>query len=188
MPGRKNWFAMAFLSVWLIGWAFAGIYLGGTIIWLSQLLPSKGLSAPKGPLETLAGGVFLLVWFGVWAAFGVLILRSWLWQVTGKEVIEVSDHSIAISKAILGFSRPKEYLAEHITDLRAAPVQMSVWGRPKGTNFWALSGGTLAFDYGAKSVYCAAGADEAEARQIVAMIKARFPALARVTGEDAYSA
>jgi hypothetical protein len=100
----------------------------------------------------------------------------------------VSGQSIIIRRLVLGFSRPKEYLAEHVKDLRASPMQMSARGWPMGANFWGLSGGTLAFDYGARAFYCASGADEAEARQIVAVIKGRFPALARVAGEDIHSA
>ncbi len=184
VPSRKNWVAVAFLSFLLVVWAFVEIYAGRVLA--AWLLLDKARIVPGGTSAILVGSVLLLIWFSILTVLGILILRAWLWQLTGKEAIEASDHSITIRRVILGFGRRYEYLAEHIKDLRASSVQSSrTW--PAIANSWGLSGGALAFDYGAKAVYFASGADEAEARQIVAMIKARFPALARGAGENVYS-
>jgi hypothetical protein len=184
VPSRKNWVAVAFLSFSLIVWGSAEIYAGRILV--AWLLPGEALIVPGGTSEILVGSVFLFIWFSILTVFGILILRAWLWQLTSKEAIEASDHSITIRRVILGFGCRHEYLAEHIKDLRASPVQSSrTW--PAVANSWGLSGGALAFDYGAKAFYFASGADEAEAKQIVAMIKARFPALARAAGENVYS-
>ncbi len=185
VPSRKNWVAVAFLSFSLLVWVSAEIYAGRTLV--AWLLPGEVRIVPGGTSAILVGSVFLLIWFGIVTVLCILILRAWLWQLTGKEIIEASDHSITIRRVILGFGRRYEYLAEHIKDLHAPPVQSSrAW--PAIASSWGLSGGALAFDYGAKAFYFASGADEAEAKQIVAMIKGRFPALARGADEDADSA
>jgi len=43
---------------------------------------------------------------------------------------------------------------------------------------WGLTGGHIAFDYGAKTYRFGAGVDEAEAKQIVKQIVDRYPSLA----------
>ncbi len=121
----------------------------------------------------------------MWVASGAFVIYAWLWQIVGKEIIEASGQSIIIRKVVLGFSRSKEYLAEHIKDLRAVPMDMSSRGwLMRMALSGLLGGGTLAFDYEAKAFHFASGADEAEARQIVAAIKGRFPALARAASEN----
>ena len=49
------------------------------------------------------------------------------------------------------------------------PFDFSSAGR-----FWGFSGGTIAFDYGAKTYRFGIGLDESEARHIVAKVKEQF--------------
>ena len=137
VPSRKNWVAVAFLSFSLIVWASAEIYAGRILV--AWLLPGEALIVPGGTSAILVGSVFLLIWFSILTVFAILILRAWLWQLTGKEAIEASDHSITIRRVILGFGRRYEYLAEHIKDLRASPVQSSrTWSAV--ANSWGTLG------------------------------------------------
>ena len=160
--------------------------VGGTVVADSfATLRDQPSSTSASGFSVLGGtGLFALAWLGIWAAFSTLAIYSWLWQVTGKEVIQVSRQSIVIDQVVLGFSRSKEYLAKYIRNLRVSPLQMSPWGWPN--TFLRLPGGMLAFDAGPKTFHFAEGVDEAEAKQIVAMIKARFPALAGAASENIY--
>ena len=185
VPTRKNWFVVVYLSCWLVIWVFGGIIAGGTVA-AGFLATLRGQTSGTPAAGLGATGLFILAWLGIWAAFSALAIYSWLWQVTGKEVIQVSRQSIVINQVVLDFSRSKEYLAKYIRNLRVSPLQMSPWGWPNA--FLRFPGGMLAFDYGPRTFHFVEGVDEAEARQIAAMIKARFPALARVTGVNAYSA
>ncbi len=186
VPNRKNWFAVAFLTVWLIAYVFIAISARGLVARSFSALMREALSTPAAGWGTsFYGGLCMLAVLGMWFVGATFFaLYGWLLQVTGKEIIEASDYSITIRKVVAGFSYSKEYLAEHVKDLRAVPNQVSDW-QFRSMAFWGLSdGGALAFDYGAKAFYFLSGADEAEARQIVAMIKGRFPALARGVDEE----
>jgi hypothetical protein len=180
IPSRKHWFQIFFLGFWLIGWTFGEIVVGGIL--LAGLIGMPLVKSPElsgvEPAVCSGVGLFLLAWLGMWTVGGALAIYAFLWQLAGKEIVEVSHQSITVSRQVFGFSRPKEYLAEHVKDLRiASPVGDGWFGWPRGTSFWGLSGGPIAFDYGARTFRLGGGADEAEAKQIIAAIRQRFPQL-----------
>ena len=120
----------------------------------------------------ILGAVFLFVWLGVWTTGGGSILYNFLYQLFGKETIEVSERSIVLSKSIGRFGRPREYSAEHIKDLRVIPQA----NHTEFGNFgWTHAASTLAFDYGARTYRFGDGADEGEAKQILREIHQSFP-------------
>jgi len=105
--------------------------------------------------------LFLLVWLSFWFAgtgWGVYVF---LWQLLGKENIEVTHDAISIQRAIFSLGKNKRYLASHIQDLRVSPVfhdhNMLGWNR--ASELWCTSGGFLAFDYGSKTFHFGSGVD-----------------------------
>jgi hypothetical protein len=182
IPSRKNYFAMIFLGIWLTGWAFGEIMVGGIFLaGIVQLffktpaiLPAVGQSGVAG---LFGGGLFMLVWLAGWTVGGGYALYTFLWQLTGKENIEVSYDLIKIQRALFGLGRTREYAATHIKNLRVTPwgADQNIFGRSRASSVWGISGGLLAFDYGAKTFRFGAGVDEAEAKQILEEIVARFP-------------
>lgn len=111
----------------------------------------------------MAFSTFALV-FVFFSSIYMLVLA-----VTGRETIEVSQRSIIIRRKIiignivLPTAPSKEYLMEHVKSLRVWPALR-----------WS-GGGTLAFDYGARTVRFGAGIDDAEARQILERLKGFLP-------------
>jgi hypothetical protein len=178
VPSRRNYFTMFFLGFWLAGWAFGEIMVGGILIaGITKLL----FNTPELDKFGVAGfpwvGLFLLVWLGGWTLGGGFALYNFLWQLAGKENIEISNDSIRIQRAIFGLGRTKEYLTNYIKNLRVSPGVMdnNMFGWPRTSSFWANSGGYLAFDYGSQTFRFGGGIDEAEARQILEKIIGRFP-------------
>ena len=178
IPSRKNYFILFFLGFWLIGWAFGEIMVGGVLIaGIVGLLFNSPEIGKFGLAGLSGGGLFMLAWLGIWTIGGGFAVYAFLWQLAGKENIEVSYDSIKIQRAIFGFGRSKEYLASHIRDLLVSPLAMdhSMFGWSRASNFWGISGGTLAFDYGSQTFRFGSGTDEAEAKQILEKVVAHFP-------------
>lgn len=183
IPSHKNWFIIFFIGFWLIGWAVGeiavgGILLTGAITLLGSLLglfDSGSNFSGTGAIAFSGVGLFLIGWFGAWTVGGFFAIRSFLWQLTGVENIEVDSGSITLQRLIFNFGRPKTYLAEHIKDLRTVSNNNYPFGWSRGMNFWGLMDGSIAFDYGAKTFRCGSGADEAEAKDIIKAIQERFP-------------
>ena len=172
IPSKKNWFVIIFLTFWLIGWAAGEIFVTGMLIrGISSLGTSDGQVSDMGTF----GGLFTLVWLGAWTAGGAFAIYTWLWQVKGVEIITVSFAGLTICKKTPVWTRKKEYRLSDVVTLRISPSASSMWNMSAGMEYWSITGGIIAFDYGAKTVRFGLGVDEAEAKQIIKEIQIRFP-------------
>jgi hypothetical protein len=120
-------------------------------------------------------------WFAIIWTTGVILIIAYsivilLWLLFGVEVIKVDYASIKLRRQILGLGRTLEYNGDHVRKLRAAPIVYATTGyRSSFTwEYLGLSGGQIAFDYGAKTIRFGGGLDEAEACIIVDAIAQRF--------------
>jgi hypothetical protein len=173
IPSRKNCIAIFYLGFWIIFWAFGEIMVGS--IFSKALIGSysKQISDNSaGVSAILFMGVFLFIWLTIWTAGGIYAIYTFLWQLAGKEVVEITNESIRYQRAILGLGRVKEYLTTHIKELRVSPLMVThrLFGRSKVV-------GLIAFDYGARTYRFGEGIDEAEAKLILEKIFLRFPLL-----------
>jgi len=168
IPSKANWFVAFFHGSWLFTWIVGEIMLLGSLIkWIIDYFV---LNASSNMLST-----YLILITG-WSIAGGPILYTWFWQFRGKEIIEVSGESILVTHKIMKFRKSKEFLAIHISDLRVAPITPdNVFGLRKTRIAWGVPPGTLAFDYGAKTVNFGSGCEEAEAKMILKEIWQTYP-------------
>lgn len=165
IPSRKKWYLIIFMGIWIVGWAFGEVTVGGLI--LKGLLGNGTFGGPP-PLV-------MLIWFTLWTVGGVFALYTVLWQLVGKEEIEIDSHSITISQVIFSVRRSKEYTGKYIKDLRTSPMginEMHNWSRSLA--IYGIGGGIIVFDYGAATIRFGNGIDEAEGKQIIAEIQQKY--------------
>ena len=126
---------------------------------------------PEIALSLLGSAIVMeIMILALMLGYGIFMM---LWIMAGFQEIGITPEALVFQRKIFSWGRPKEYSAEHIKDLRVSPdIFSGGWG--KGMDI-GLYGGLLAFDYGVKTVRIVAGIDEAEAKQILAAIVARFP-------------
>jgi hypothetical protein len=144
IPLKRSVFLSAFLLFWLGGWSYAG--------WetIHKLLRQ---------LE-----VFSLFWLGGWA-LGELFVAYWILRTTtGWDLVSASPDCFSLKKSVLGLGPTKNYRPADIQNLRfQPPLQRSRGSRSSG----------IAFDYGAKTAAFGDDIDEAEANQLISLIKAK---------------
>ena len=171
LPSRKQWLTIIPGGLFVVAWAaiMMVVAVGGVLVLLQLLAHPETLAAELFPLA------FFTIWIGLFSVGGLIALYNTVWNLAGREVIDVSRQRIRLSRVIPGWGRSRDYLAEHIRDLRVSPQfiprlyrrQMSLFSLGEGL-------GQLAFDYGARTIRFA-DADEAEAKMILAEIRQRFP-------------
>lgn len=166
IPARRNWFTVLFLGFWLTGWAAGEIIVGGMLV-RGVLAMLRGQAPDFG---VGAGMLFMLIWLAFWTFGGAFALVTWLWNLAGKETVLIDGEALTIYKTVLGLGPAKRYDAAYVDRLRVA--------EESGDSQGPWSGG-LAFDYGGKTVRFGAGLTPAEARDVLARIADRFPALTR---------
>jgi len=155
----RNVFVLAVLSVWLVGWLVA---------WLAAV---SELSANRVPNS------FLLIWLSIWTAGGGFALFAVLWALVGREVITAAPSSLVLERRIGSLGRARRYDTTRIRDLRVSAQPYRPFDRRSGLWFWGISGGWIAFDYGASTIRFAAGLEEAEAKQVVGRLLECVPSI-----------
>lgn len=165
----KNWFVLPFLCFWLTGWTVGG----GSAIF--ALLDGK-----------TADRVFLSIWLVGWA-FGWLFASSWiLWQLGGRTLVAVTEGALIHQWLMPFISREKRYDATQVRNLRSGDGG-GFFGRGFASMrqappfFPSMMGGSVKFDYGARTIQLLPGVDEAEGRMIAERLARNLPRTAAAT-------
>lgn len=156
IPPQRSIFLSLFLTVWLCGWTVGGM-------------------AAIGALLTKDFQPFLAFWLCGWAIGETLVAATLCWLWTGAEYIRVVNSDLEVGYRMLGYSRRKLYQGSQIRNL--AP-QGNVWFATNNTALpiaFANRTGSVKFAYGGRTIYLAAGLDEAEGRLIVDRLLKHLP-------------
>ena len=160
IPAPRHVFAMLFLPVWLVGWAF------GEVSAVTELFGSGG-QQPVG---------FLAIWLVAWTLGGGAALLFCLWMFAGKQVVRLSQGQLSVRWEIFGLGFGREYSVSDITNLRiAAGGDFNPFSMLRAGDMWGFSGGPLVFDYGAHTIRFGLGLHEAEARILLPRIARLLP-------------
>jgi hypothetical protein len=118
---------------------------------------------------------FLSVSLVMWTVGGVAVLTTLLRQLADREVITVNSLSLSQRIEALGIGITRSNTLSAVRDLRAAPYVNPRYARQRARLPWAGGdgSGSIAFDYGARTIRIAAGIDEAEATMLVADLARR---------------
>jgi hypothetical protein len=162
IPAKRSAFIVLFLGFWLIGWA------------CGEAFAVKQLIAPSSPNSR---DLFLFAWLGAWTVGGAFAMYAWAWAAFGRERVTLRPAALTLAREVLRYGRGRDFDLAHVSHLRAAPQAFSPFDMSAGFQMWGLSGGTIAFDYGAKTFRFGASLDEAEARKVVAALASRNPAI-----------
>lgn len=170
IPARKHifdalWYCiiLAFLvyifgNVLYFGIGIFRIYLGG---WNS--LDARG---------KLAGIGFIPILFSL-PALSWPIVYALLWQVGGRELIEVTPQTLTITHQLFGWKRLAVYPANQVKDLRVEPPPKPLIRIRYVPKLLLAKKDLIAFEYGKRTICFGYNIDitEAEARRIVTAIR-----------------
>ncbi|HEX4738556.1 MAG TPA: hypothetical protein VH331_13450 [Allosphingosinicella sp.] len=157
VPAQRSWPLLLFLIFWLAMWT-----VGGCVA-IYQLITTHEL--------------FLALWLCAWAVGWVFAAGTIAWMIAGAEILNVSAGDLEIGWRVLRFGRTRRYRGTVIRAL--SPASGNELFRRFQFNLpflTALKSGAMKFDYGARTIYCCGGLDEAEGRLIVDLVRKRLPA------------
>jgi hypothetical protein len=168
IPAKPQLFGTAFLGLWMIGWAFGEISVGYQLFYGS---PESQFPAP--------GSFAMLGWLAFWTLGGGWCLATLLWNVAGKEIIELNQTTLRRIKQIPIFRRSKEYKVASIANLRLTPVIPSSWYDDRESlPSITFSDCAITFDYGRSTYRLGSDLDEADARYVIGEMRKRVKSLA----------
>lgn len=152
IPARRHWIVIVVAPVWLTIWSIA--IAGAT----REVLTGHGRGLGIG---------FLAVWLAGACLGGGFVLYTWLWNAVGREIVGLRPGLLTVRRDVAGTGRTREYDLLEVRAMRVCPSSPDeAWGA--SMRCWLGGAGTIAFDYGAKTVRFGDGIDEAEAALVVA--------------------
>lgn len=167
IPAKTQIFITLFLPFWLVGWAVGEVMVSRQLLFGSVW-------------ENHGGSIFLVAWLGAWTIGGAFAAGILLWNITGKEIIELNSVTLKRRKQLPIFSRSKEYAVAHIANLRPAPTTpTSLWYYRQNMSFLSFNDGTISFDYGRDTHHLGSDLDEADAKYVIAEMCKRVTSLCR---------
>jgi hypothetical protein len=160
IPAKKNWFALLFLTVWLIFWTIGGV----AAMW--------ALASDREP--------FVAIWLVLWA-FGWIFAAGQIgYMLSGAEFIRFVRGDLEIGFRVPLFHRTRRYRGSEISRLAASEGQspLGAWMRGMSygpfLNIWQQPG-VFRFNHGARTIYAGAALDLAEGEIIVADLIRSLP-------------
>jgi len=173
LPRKKNIFRLLWFGIWLLffGFVISSVFyilvlmIGGVTGLLGDVSADTGNNiAFIVPIVTLLGLVIILL------LMGGMGIYAFLWQIAGKEIIEVNLQSLKLSRQIIRWIRSNSFSLESVSDLR---VSQPRWEMTQLSPIRTLPrhNGMIAFDYGAKTFRFGLDIDEAEAKQIISAMR-----------------
>ena len=140
--------AIAFLPVWLAGWAFGEYH--------------EGLNIIRGNAS-----LFTDVWLVIWTIGGLSAAFSLIWALAGRERVTLDRSMVSIHREVGKIGRAKRFACDRIENIRFSPIFVA--------NSTLTPPGTIAFEYRAKTYRFGSGISEAEAESLVRALKERMP-------------
>lgn len=154
LPFQPNWLILTIGSL-----ASVGVLIAATALVLSLFV------APQ-PFQPAPNKAFLTVFTIIWVTGMLHSMRLWLWNSVGRETVMITSTELIHVQSVGPWKRSREYDLREVSDLRALTTTPLPWGY----QFHWLKTDRLAFDYGAKTHTFGAGLDEAQGKQLLAMI------------------
>lgn len=68
--------------------------------------------------------VFILIWLAFWAYFSYVIIKSFLWQWFGKELIKIRNGKLIYKRDVNGRGWVLDYELKEISDFRLNGVKL----------------------------------------------------------------
>lgn len=118
----------ALLSVWLVAWTVAGIYV------LSQVFNTVGNSQ-----------IYMIVWLAFWAYFEYRIGSAWLWRKYGREVFRIEGNEVQIRFEVAYGGKGEAFKREDVTGYHNLEKDKSTFVKSFYSSFWVIGGETIGF-------------------------------------------
>lgn len=143
---------------------------------LAEMLSGRLGQGPSLLFVALVPLLFLVMGFGM--------IKALLWELAGKETIELSSSVLWHFKQIPFFRRlDRVFMAADISNLRLTPPPVARFGARRQMPDFGFEEGALSFDCAGATHYLGQGLDEAEARYVLDQMRKRVASLRMASTE-----
>jgi hypothetical protein len=118
--------------------------------------------------------VMIIVWMAFWLYFSYIILKSFFWQYSGKEIIQVRNGKLFYKKDTSGRGWVQNYKLENLKNLKKYEDKSPSWSKKFGGDYWSTDCDSLSFEYEEKEIAFGYRLTEKESEKIQKILKPFF--------------
>jgi hypothetical protein len=173
LPSKKSIFRFLFVFLWFLLWG----YMVYAFVVIAAAF-NKSIEVGKSSIPPVQpGGTFFYfsvcfsLFFIILLAMGAFAVWHVGWLFAGKEVIEATPQKLTITKQTFRWGKVREYSTENVSPLRLNTRQLSPFAIGKRIKRILAGAGMIAFDYDKRTFSFALDISEAEAMQIISVLK-----------------
>ena len=119
--------------------------------------------------------MFILIWFAFWAYFSYVIGKSFLWQLSGKELIKIKDGKLFYKRDVKGRGWVLDFELERINNIRKYGEKTPEWLKKVGGDYWNIDCDSIAFNCEDKEIAIGFKLSEMEINKIIKLIRSELP-------------
>ena len=156
-PENVSW-VNSLMGAWVAMWAVIGF----TIVWsyFNLTLTDQEL-------------IIIVVFMTFWLYYAVRVFRSFVWLLSGKELLKIDEAAVYYKKSVWGYGKSNAYFLENISKIRISrPKENSaqaVWEKSP----WVRGGERMEFDYMGKLIRFGRKLNEKDAELLFKLITKR---------------
>ena len=109
-----------------------------------------------------------------WFYFSYIILKSFLWQYSGKEIMKVKNGKMFYKKDTGGRGWVQEYNLSEMSNIKKYEDKAPSWTKKLGSDIWSTDCDSLSFLYREKEIAFGYKFSEKESEKIQKLLKAYF--------------
>jgi len=143
------------LIAWLIMWSFSGL-----VIAYQLFVPQKD------DITT-----YLLVWLVFWLYFEYKVIKAFRWRKWGKELLELNENQLIISRVNSKHVVNVKYDIEWIKDLKLTEVKPMSFLYNMSSSYWNPGQEKIEFSYKGREVYFGMELNDTESQEVVSSLK-----------------
>ena len=132
----EGWMNHALLG-WLVMWTIVGGYVAYFAFWGGAEEDQK---------------FFFITYLLFWFYFEVKAFYSWIFRVSGFELIKITPDAWYIKRSVLSFGKVTRYVKENVKELNRVENDRKSVTSAFNKSFWVMGNERISFDYIGKKV------------------------------------
>ena len=158
ISGRIPQNQFVILSIWLLLWTIAGIYVATQIF------------TPQ-PNEIR---IFIFVWLIFWIYFEYKVATAWLWRKFGKEIFRINKDKAELRFELASRAKSQEFNSNEITKITNLEPQKGLFIKNYFSSYWVVGGETIALEYQGKLYLFGRQISQNDADILIRKVKSRL--------------
>ncbi|UKN01505.1 hypothetical protein K6119_17410 [Paracrocinitomix mangrovi] len=170
LPKRVRWKDILLIS-WVVGFTFAGLYIVYLLFFGGINELKVGVNYDEEIRKQQV--IYLAIFTGFWVYFEYLTLKTVLWYLFGKELIQIDTEALTFKRSTLSYGKANRYFFENIKKIEYIKPDDTSLNQFLTNAYWSLGADAIKIYTKGKEKTFGRRLSEKEAKRLLKFINER---------------